>query len=160
MFSARRGNVTMQAPCPVALTIPTASSSGFGGAVQGTSYISRLLCGWAIHAPCGLETAPSTSRDTRGGAVLPEVGFRCSPSIQRDHRPVISVARWTLKVARNPRGRRCNLYEARLFQRSSLERRQLLCPVLWSLERGCCSSWPPPNPWTFRSSTRPLMQIL
>jgi hypothetical protein len=61
-------------------------------------------------------------------------------------RPVISVARWTLKVAGNPRSGRCNLYEARLFQRSSLERRQLLCPVLWVSRRGCCSSWPPPNP--------------
>jgi hypothetical protein len=51
-------------------------------------------------------------------------------------RPVIIFGPWTLKLARNPLGRRCNQYEAYLFQRSSLNRKRLLCPVLWVSRKG------------------------
>lgn len=51
-------------------------------------------------------------------------------------RPVIIVEPWTLKVARGAQGRRCNLYEACLFRRSSAQRQHLLCPVLWVSRKG------------------------
>jgi hypothetical protein len=36
---------------------------------------------------------------------------------------------WTIKVARNPTGLRCNWYEADLYQRTTPARRAMLCPV-------------------------------
>ncbi len=50
--------------------------------------------------------------------------------------PVITIGPWTLKFARNAHGRRCNLYEASLFQSSSPQRRRLLCPALWVSRKG------------------------
>jgi hypothetical protein len=36
-----------------------------------------------------------------------------------------------LKFARGERGRRCNRFEAEMFERVSDRRRAMLCPVLW-----------------------------
>jgi hypothetical protein len=71
-------------------------------------------------------------------------------------RPVISVGPWTMKVACNPRGRRCNLYEASLFQSSSPQRKRLLCPVLWVSRKGLLllmSTAQPVHPSEFDLST-------
>jgi hypothetical protein len=46
-------------------------------------------------------------------------------------RPVIVLGPWALKFARDERGRRCNLYEAKLFRNSSEWHREMLCPVRW-----------------------------
>jgi hypothetical protein len=51
-------------------------------------------------------------------------------------RPVIVIGPWALKFARGKRGRRCNLYEAKLCRNSSELRRAMLCPVRWCSDKG------------------------
>lgn len=50
--------------------------------------------------------------------------------------PVIVFGGFAVKIARNDRGRTCNLYEARLFRTVNAARRALLCPVLWVSPKG------------------------
>ena len=51
-------------------------------------------------------------------------------------RPVIVIGTWALKFSRGERGRRCNLYEAKLCRNSSELRRAMLCPVRWCSRKG------------------------
>jgi hypothetical protein len=51
-------------------------------------------------------------------------------------RPVIIIGPWALIFARGERGRRCNLYEAKLCRNSSELRRAMLCPVRWRSRKG------------------------
>ena len=41
-----------------------------------------------------------------------------------------------IKFAIGKRGRRCNLYEANLYNAVSPQRRDMLCPVLWCSQNG------------------------
>jgi hypothetical protein len=51
-------------------------------------------------------------------------------------RLVLVVGPWAFKFARGPRGRRCNKYEADLFETVDARRRAMLCPVRWCSGRG------------------------
>src|SRR5216684_880031 len=51
-------------------------------------------------------------------------------------RLTICVGAWAAKIARNAAGRRCNLFEADLWARTTEARRNMLCPVLACLPFG------------------------
>jgi hypothetical protein len=46
-------------------------------------------------------------------------------------RLVLVIGPWAVKFARGARGRRCNKYEADLFNTADERRRAMLCPVRW-----------------------------
>ena len=50
--------------------------------------------------------------------------------------PVIVTGPLAFKLAKNGRGRECNLFERDLYRRSNRCRRALLCPALWVSPRG------------------------
>jgi hypothetical protein len=51
-------------------------------------------------------------------------------------RLVLVIGPWAFKLARGARGRRCNSYEANLFQNVNARRSAMLCPVLWCAGSG------------------------
>ncbi len=51
-------------------------------------------------------------------------------------RLVLVLGPLALKFARGERGRRCNRFEADLYERASARRRLMLCPVLWCTPAG------------------------
>jgi hypothetical protein len=59
-------------------------------------------------------------------------------SIHRDGtcRLTICVGPWAIKIARNATGRRCNHYEAALWESTTPARREMLCPILMQLPFG------------------------
>jgi hypothetical protein len=46
-------------------------------------------------------------------------------------RTVLLLGPWAFKFGRGEYGRRCNLHEAGLYERSEPRRQAMLCPVLW-----------------------------
>jgi hypothetical protein len=61
-------------------------------------------------------------------------------------RRTICIGPWALKVARNATGRRCNRFEADLWARTTLARRDMLCPVLARLPFGLAICMPRAQP--------------
>jgi hypothetical protein len=51
-------------------------------------------------------------------------------------RLVLLAGPWAFKLARGARGRRCNNYEAKLFENVDDRRREMLCPVRWCAKSG------------------------
>ena len=46
------------------------------------------------------------------------------------------IGPFAFKFARGDRGKRCNRFEAELFQQVNRRRREMLCPVLWCAPSG------------------------
>jgi hypothetical protein len=51
-------------------------------------------------------------------------------------RVVLCLSAYAIKIAKGKTGRRCNLFEADLWKRTSESRRLMLCPVLASMPLG------------------------
>jgi hypothetical protein len=51
-------------------------------------------------------------------------------------RKVVLVAGLAFKFARNERGRKCNLYEHKLFMRTTPTRKEMLCPSYYCSRNG------------------------
>jgi hypothetical protein len=63
-------------------------------------------------------------------------------------RTVIVVGGFAVKLATDKRGRRCNRFEADLYERSDARRRAMLCPVLVCTPAGTALLMPAARPLT------------
>ena len=74
--------------------------------------------------------------------------------------PVMVIGRFSLKIARNARGRASNLYEAKLYRSANATRRALLCPVLWVSRTGALQIMRAAKPLTEMMSLDEYMQVV